>query len=243
MQNHNPAYCGPRYPMVDPREVGKLASLYGEPIRRCYDVRAGGSILEYRWRKDSDRRAEVVFAIQGPGEQIWLHTKHQYERPMFRLPTGGIEWEESVLDALLREVEEEAGVQVEIQRFAGLVEYQFYQVSPNEQGASAEYVRPSSTAQQRPTGQGSMLRSSSQQGTEPTLTSAKFASYIFLLKNLEGRLVAHNNEEVAEFKSIMPSHLPGVSAGLRNVIGPRREWGHWRAIAHDVLYEALHRVE
>ena len=234
MQNHNSAYCGQRYPMVDLREVNELAALYGEPIRRCYDVKAGGSILEYRWRKDSDRRAEVVFAIQGPGEQIWLHTKHRYERPMFRLPTGGIEWDESVLDALLREVEEEAGVQVEIQRFVGLIEYQFYQVAPNEQGATADNVGISSS---------SARHSSTQQSTEPSLTSARFASYIFLLKNLEGRLIAHNNEEVAEFKSIMPSHLPQVSASLRNVLGHRREWGHWRAISHDVLFESLHRVE
>lgn len=226
MSNHNSPYCGQRRPMVDQAEIDDLSALYGEPIRRRFDVQAGGSILRYRWRKDSDRRAEVIFAIQGPGEQIWLHTKHRYERPMFRLPTGGIDWDESVTDALLREVEEEAGVKVEIVRFIALLEYQFYKIAPNELGASAEKVR---------------LSSSAAPSIEPNATSARFASYLFLVRNLDGRLVAHNNDEVAEFRSIAPGHLPGVSADLRNVLGERREWGHWRAIAHDVLYEALHR--
>lgn len=226
MQNHNFPLCGQRRPMVDQDEVCELASAFGKPIRRLYEVKAGGSILEYRWRKDSDRRGEVIFAIQGPGEQIWLHTKHRYERPLFRLPTGGIELNEPVVDALLREVEEEAGVAVEIERFVALLEYQFYQVAPQEQGVAADNVHLKKQAQ-------------IDEQSEPSITRAKFVSYLFLVKNLDGRLIAHNNDEVAEFKPILPRQLSQVAADLRNVLGPRREWGHWRAISHDVLYEAM----
>lgn len=228
MPNHSSTLCGQRRPMIDESEVGELAETYGVPIRRRYEVKAGGSILQYRWRKDTDRRAEVIFAIQGPGEQIWLHTKHRYERPMFRLPTGGIDWDEPVLAALLREIKEEAGVAVKVERFVALLEYQFYQV-----GAQATERAVGGTQSQAPN-QGHL-----EDAPEPSGTRAGFASYLFLVKNLDGQLAAHDNEEVAEFKPIMPRQLIQVAADLRNVLGPRREWGHWRAISHDVLYEAM----
>jgi len=160
-------------PMIDEAEVRHLANLYGIPIHRRYDVQAGGSILKHRWRKDVDRRAEVVFAIQGRCEQIWLHTKHQYEQPIYRLPSGGIELNESVVDAMLREVDEETGLTVQITRFVGLPP-------------------------------------------------------------------CPDDKEVSGFRSILPSQLPQISADLRNIIGERRYWGHWRALPHDVLHEALH---
>ena len=188
-----------RRPMVDPAEVRRLASLYGIPSHRKYDVPAGGSILKHRWRKEVDRRAEVVFAIQGPGEQIWLHTKHQYDQPTYRLPSGGIELHEPVVDALLREVDEETSLSVEITRFISLIEYTFHKDD----------------------------------------SVAHFASYLFLLKNKSGHPPRADDDEVAEFRSILPSQLPQVSADLRNIIGERRFWGHWRALPHDVLHETL----
>lgn len=190
-----------RRPMIDESEFRELASLYGTPLHRRYDVNAGGSILRYRWRKDSDRRAEVIFAIQGPGEQIWLHTKHQYERPIYRLPTGGIHWEERVEEALVREIVEETGlVSFTIRRFVALMTYQFHHSN----------------------------------------SRASFASYLFLVENCGGKLVApEDGDEVAEFRPILPGQLPQISADLRNILGNRREWGYWRALSHDVLYEVL----
>lgn len=187
-------------PMIDVKEVRHLASLYGIPVHGKYDLQAGGSILKHRWRKDVDRRAEVVFAIQGPGEQIWLHTKHQYQRPTYRLPSGGIELHESVVDAMLREVDEETGLVVEVMRFVALMEYTFHRDD----------------------------------------SVAHFASYLFLLKNRSNRPRA-DGREVANFRSILPSQLPHVAANLRNIIGERRYWGHWRALPHDILYETLNK--
>jgi len=186
-------------PMIDPIEVRQLASLYGIPIHCKYDVTAGGSILKHRWRKVADRRAEVVFAIQGPGEQIWLHTKHQYEQPTYRLPSGGIDLDESVVDAMLREVDEETSLTVEITRFIGLIEYTFHKDD----------------------------------------AVAHFASYLFLLKNKSSYPPRADDNEVAEFRSILPSQLPQISANLRNIMGERRYWGHWRALPHDVLHQSL----
>ena len=195
----DPAVRSLHKPVIDEEEVQRLASQFGEPLRQTYDVQAAGTTLEQRWRTDSDRRAEVVFAIQGPGKGIWLHTKHNYPHPIFRLPSGGIEWTESVLDALYREIDEETGLEVAVQRFVGLLHYRFHR------GPSVVH----------------------------------FASYLFLVQNLEDKLDGLSNEEVAEFRSILPCQLPQVAADLRNILGERRAWGHWRAIAHDVLSEMM----
>lgn len=197
-----------RKPTIDEGEVRMLAAKYGEPIRRQYDIVATTAQLTRRWREDSDRRAEVVFAIQGPGKAIWLHTKHTYPRPMFRLLSGGVEWDENVEDALLREVEEETSLPVRVERFVALLEYEFHNDKMHSERRAVQ-----------------------------------FASYLFLLRNCNGKPHPEGNDEVAEFHSILPRQLPEVAADLRNIMGERREWGRWRAIPHDVLYEAMMNEE
>jgi ADP-ribose pyrophosphatase YjhB (NUDIX family) len=113
-------------PMIQAEEVESLAAQYGRPSRQSFRIQADEYIYSYRWRKDSDRRAEVVFAIEDGGQGIWVHTKPHYPINIFRLPSGGVHWDEAVEDALLREVEEETGLSVSIERFLALVEYHFY---------------------------------------------------------------------------------------------------------------------
>jgi hypothetical protein len=38
---------------------------------------------------------------------------------------------------------------------------------------------------------------------------------------------------------VLPNHLTQTAAELRNLMGDRHGWGQWRAIAHDLVYEAL----
>lgn len=71
----------------------------------------------------SGRTREVAFAVRRPGGQILLHTKSIYPKGTFRIPTGGIEEDEDIEAALLREVEEEMGLDVQIERFFALVDY------------------------------------------------------------------------------------------------------------------------
>ena len=113
-------------PMVHADEVEKLAARYGAPGRHCFRVEADEYIYSYRWSNDPDRRAEVVFAIEDPDEGIWVHAKPHYPAHIFRLPSGGIHLDEAVEDALLREVAEETGLNVSVERFLALVEYHFY---------------------------------------------------------------------------------------------------------------------
>ena len=113
-------------PMIHAEEVECLATKYGTPWRQSHRIQADEYIYSYRWRKDSDRRAEVVFAIDDGNEGVWVHTKPHYPANIFRLPSGGVHWHEPIEDALLREVDEETGLSVSIERFLALVEYHFY---------------------------------------------------------------------------------------------------------------------
>ncbi len=110
---------------IDRGELNFLAERYGPPLSRSYCIETDPYMRAYRGQKDPDRRGEVVFAIRQFNGEILLHTKHRYETPIYRLPTGGIERDEMVEDALFREIEEETGQDVRVRRFLGLLDCTF----------------------------------------------------------------------------------------------------------------------
>ena len=113
-------------PMIDEQEVDMLAARFGLPLQRTHMLEADDYIHGYRWSKEPDRRAEVVFAILRPDDTVLLHTKANYPSHIFRLLSGGIGMDETVLDALWREVAEETGLPCTVEGFLGLLTYQFH---------------------------------------------------------------------------------------------------------------------
>ena len=112
-----------RRPVISEEEVATLAEGYGTPLRRTYQMKADEYLRKHRFSEESDRRAEVVFAIEDPMGRIWVHAKRHYPSHIYRLPSGGVNWNESVEDALFREVAEETAFAVEVKQFIGLGEY------------------------------------------------------------------------------------------------------------------------
>lgn len=112
-------------PLIDQAEVQALASKYGQPLCRRHCIETDAYMRSYRWQADPYRRGEVVFAIRQLNGEILLHTKHRYERPIYRLPTGRIERGESVENALFREIAEETGQKVQVCRFLGVLDCHF----------------------------------------------------------------------------------------------------------------------
>lgn len=66
-----------------------------------------------------------------------------------------------------------------------------------------------------------------------------FVSYVFHLPRTVGRLRLPQAEDISDFREVPIAALPAVAEDLRRVPPPRRGWGHWRAIAHDFVYEML----
>ncbi len=189
-----------RLPMIVTDEVAELSAHYGTPVQRSFDVQADDYIVSYRFNKVIDRRAEVVFAIEDEAGQLWVHSKSHYPAHIFRLPTGGVHWDELVVDGLLREVNEETGLPVEIVRFLGIIEYHFWH--------------------------GTMM--------------APFASYIFHLRSTcVDCPTIQQGEQISEFRAVLPRQMRQVAMDLRNLMGVRRAWGEWRALAHDLVYDTL----
>ncbi len=188
-----------RRPMIAEDEIQELVARYGEPVRRSHVLYADDYIRRYRWRTDSDRRAEVVFAIADPAGRILLHAKAHYPSHIYRILSGGVGWEEPVEEAMLREVAEETNLPVTVERFLGVIEYEFRYHDEK----------------------------------------AYFASYIFLLRTDFTEPVCVRDNEISEFRAVLPSQLLDVSAALRNLIGDRHGWGQWRALAVDLVYEEL----
>lgn len=107
--------------MNDIRGLASAIERFGKPIvwERSWDVSA--ETLAY-WQGLEDRRtAEVVLLIRRPNGRYLLHTKAFYPPGVFRLLSGGIHPGEDIIDAALREAYEETGLEIEVERFIGVL--------------------------------------------------------------------------------------------------------------------------
>lgn len=68
----------------------------------------------------ADRRGEVVFCVFMNSRIITIRSS-EYPEGVFRIPTGGIRYEENIEQAVLREVEEELGIRTTIRSFEGVI--------------------------------------------------------------------------------------------------------------------------
>jgi len=70
----------------------------------------------------SDRRGEVVFCVIKNKKIITIKSE-EYPKGVFRIPTGGINYNEDIIKALFREVKEELGIDVKITYFPGVIKW------------------------------------------------------------------------------------------------------------------------
>ncbi len=114
--------------LVDENEPRQLAARYGPTPRWQLAVDMSPTTFDDWWSKlviRRNRRGEVALVIQRPDGQVLLHTKNFYPSGIHRLPTGGVFPGERVWDSVRRETMEETGLRVHMERFLGLVTYEF----------------------------------------------------------------------------------------------------------------------
>ena len=80
---------------------------------------------DFKKTVETDRRGEVGFLLKRKNGKFVVIRSRKYPKGAFRIPTGGIDFSESAIDALYREVKEELGVKFEIENFKGIIEYTF----------------------------------------------------------------------------------------------------------------------
>jgi 8-oxo-dGTP pyrophosphatase MutT (NUDIX family) len=94
---------------------------YGTPAQRVERYQVSLETLRYWQIVTQHRSAEVIFALRRPNGAFAVQTKSFYPDGVYRLMTGGIKQHEDLVDALRREVWEETGQRVEVERFLATV--------------------------------------------------------------------------------------------------------------------------
>ncbi len=189
--------------MIDEEEMAALAEQYGEFVRRHETIEMQSESLKHYRSVNKSRRGEILFALTRPDGSVMLHTKHFYPEGCYRLPTGGIDWGEPVAETFHREVQEETQLEVNNERFIGVLSYSF------------------------------------SDGKD----EVPFVSYLFHVADVEGDPVPYDESEgISDFSWIAPAELTTVARQLRELDDDeqgRRDWGFFRAVAHEMLLENL----
>lgn len=100
-------------------EMDRLAGRLGTPIVRDVPL----DDIAFDPVGNPSRFAEVCMVVRRPSGNVLLAIKTFYPRGAYRLPTGGIDQDEPILDAVLRETLEETGLTVEVGRFLAALSY------------------------------------------------------------------------------------------------------------------------
>ncbi|GAC1396368.1 MAG: NUDIX hydrolase [Chloroflexota bacterium] len=97
-------------------EIDDLSQQFGVPVFHLAQLNS-----EAFWQRERER--EVCMVIRRKSGLLIAFKKTFYPPETFRLLTGGVENGERILDALLREVNEETGLNVDVSRFLATVAY------------------------------------------------------------------------------------------------------------------------
>lgn len=101
------------------QQITALAAHYNPPKRVLVELDG--------WPFDpldrTDRYGEVCMVIRRPNGKLLTAIKTHYPPGCYRLLTGGVDHGELIADGLLREVDEETGLDVVVRRFLAVIEY------------------------------------------------------------------------------------------------------------------------
>ena len=149
--------------------------------------------------------------VRRPNGKVLLSIKTFYPRGAHRLPTGGIHHGERIFDALVRETEEETGLETEVRRFLAAIAYR---------SASAPVGPPIFHTF-------AFLLDEVGGTLETRDTKERIEEWIEVEPSALGE-VADRLERV-------------TSAHSEDIGGKWSDWGRFRAIVHRVVHEELCR--
>ena len=204
---------------IDPDELTLLQAQWGPaPVRRAALVVDNPFLTGDHQLLTSDRRrAEICYVMHrgDPADGVLLHIKTFYPADAFRLPTGGIHVGEPVMETLAREIFEETGLTVGEGK--NLVKVQRFL------GVLAYDLHHRSLGETLP-----------------------FATYHFLVQMpFESELNPQDEEESIGGWQWRPARELSQVADALEAVHLRSDvwgdWGHFRALSHRFVAEAIHK--
>ncbi len=194
---------------IDPLEMAQLMALWPACAVAQVTLAVDDPFLtgKHQMLVSDGRRAEICYVMHrgDPQQGLLMHIKTFYPAGAYRLPTGGIEQGENVLDTLGREIFEETGLtlgdgagEVKFQRLLGVLGYdlQHQQLGPVEFATYFFLVQMPAAAELNP---------------------------------------QDEHEQIAGWEWRTPAELPAVAEVLDAVHTRSHQWadwGHFRAAGH-----------
>ncbi|HEX9926225.1 MAG TPA: NUDIX hydrolase [Anaerolineae bacterium] len=111
--------------IYNPKLLSDLTRRFG-PFRQHHVdlfVSTEGLLTLMGKMKKKSRRSEVVMIVPNTDGKIWLHTKAFYPAGTYRLMSGGLEGAERPDRAFARELAEETGFKIKIDRCLAVITY------------------------------------------------------------------------------------------------------------------------
>jgi 8-oxo-dGTP pyrophosphatase MutT (NUDIX family) len=108
------------------KQLERLEKKFGSFRHHHLDMKVTTQVMldmMFKMTQKKPRRGEVVMVIPNEQGHLWLHTKDFYPDGVYRLMTGGIDPGEKPDKSLLREVREETGFAVKIERCLAVITY------------------------------------------------------------------------------------------------------------------------
>jgi 8-oxo-dGTP pyrophosphatase MutT (NUDIX family) len=188
-------------------EIADLIQRYGQPVIRNVKLPTSDTFDPINKK---DRYGEVCMVVRRKNGRLLTMIKSFYPQGAYRLLTGGINHNEYIFDALLRETQEETGLEVDVKQFLAIATYE----------------------------------------VEKAEKSPSFYTFAFLVDEVSGTLGAVDEDEQVEgFREIEPDELLQIAEHLNNLgagqseelRGRWQDWGTFRAVIHQLVWEALQR--
>ncbi len=188
-------------------ELAQLAHTYSQPLVQIADLAGDDSYNPLR--KMDGRYGEVCMVVRRTNGRLLTMIKASYPRGAYRLPTGGVNPGERILDALLRETMEETGLQVEVRRFLAAVAYR------------------TSNSRERPVFYTFAFLLDEMGGK---LGAIDLSEEVEDFREIEP-------DELLTIAQHLSNVTP--TEGSDNMDGHLRDWGEFRAVIHRAVWQAL----
>ena len=204
--------------------IARMAEEFGQPERAEFRIEVTGEELNrIRSSQKQGRNHDVTLYIHKDGRIIVI-AKPMYPSGMYRVPSGGLKPGESIVEGIDREVAEETGCRIELERFLLRTDVTF--VLANNSGESDKDSLVGQVCLQ------TCHQRRVRRRIHLTIGCIRWRSLVFQARYLSGDFQFTDHEEIAEVRMATLDEFEEFSRIMRGtVVGGL----HYRAMLHDAV--------